>query len=196
VEHFGRGGFRHGIFRRQQFEDAFAGGAGLVKLVVQAREGLDGRINHHDREDEREEIRRLGPLVGRQALRIKKHQRDPHGSEQFDELAGNFVGPDDAHELVDVFFGRTLELFDDRVFEVVGFDDPVAGEGFVHEVGQPGVVFLNGPGGLADFASVNNDGHDAHGKNHEGYQRQRGLQDQQDAERAKNGHRVFDGGGK
>ena len=31
VEHFGRGGFGHGIFRGEQFEDAFAGGAGLVQ---------------------------------------------------------------------------------------------------------------------------------------------------------------------
>ena len=65
--------------------------------------------------------------------------------------------------------------FADGVFQVVGLDDAVAGEGFVHQVGQLGVVFLHGAGGFADFAAVNHDRHDAHGKNHDGNQRQRGV---------------------
>ncbi len=63
MEHFGRGGFGHGIFRGEQFKDAFAGGARLVKLVVQPRERFDGRINHHDGQDEGENVRRLRLLV-------------------------------------------------------------------------------------------------------------------------------------
>jgi len=80
-EAFWRVRFRHGIFQGEQLKDAFAGGARLVKLVVQPRERLDGRVNHHDGEDKHEEIRRLGPLVGRQALHIKENQRDPRGPE-------------------------------------------------------------------------------------------------------------------
>ena len=81
VEHFRLRGFRHGIFQGEQLKDAFAGGAGLVKLVVQPRERLNGRINHHDGEEEHEEIRRLGPLVRRQFLYIKENQRDSRGPE-------------------------------------------------------------------------------------------------------------------
>jgi len=44
-------------------EDAFAGGAGLMELVVQPRERLDGRINHHDGQNKGEKVRRFRLLV-------------------------------------------------------------------------------------------------------------------------------------
>ena len=92
--------------------------------------------------------------------------------------------------------GRGLELFYDGGFQVVGFDDAIAGEGFVHQVRELSIVCLHRAGGFADLASINNDWHDAHRENHDGHQRQRGLEDQQDDERAKDGYRVFDGGSK
>ena len=43
-------------------------------------------------------------------LDVKEHERDAGGAKKFHELAGNFVGADDAHELADVFFGGGAEL--------------------------------------------------------------------------------------
>ena len=57
MEHFRLRGFRHGIFRGEQLEDAFAGGAGLVQLVVQPRERFDGRVNLHDGKNKHKEVR-------------------------------------------------------------------------------------------------------------------------------------------
>ena len=108
-------------------------------------------------------------------------------------MAGNFIGTDDAHHLADKFFGSGLELFNNRGFEVVGLDNTVAGEGFVHQVGQFGIVRLHSTGGFADFASIDDDRHQAQRKNHDGHERERWLHGKLVDNQANDGNRVFDG---
>ena len=77
----------------------------------------------------------------------------PMAPKTLHELAGDFVGADDPHQLADVFFGGGAEFGADGFFEVVGLDDAVAGEGLVHQVRELGVVGLHRAGGFADFAA-------------------------------------------
>src|ERR1017187_6930801 len=171
-----------------------------MNLVVQPRERLDRRVNHHDGQNEGEKVRLFRLLVlGEKlhgVLNVKKHERDAGGPENFHELTGNFVGADDAHQLADVFFGGGAELRADGFFQVVGFDDAVAGEGFMHQVGQFGVVFLHGAGGFADFAAINHNRHDAHGKHDDGNQCQRGVRRELKSQQDDDGDGIFDGGRK
>src|SRR5207248_6876249 len=62
----------------------------------------------------------------------------------------------------DIFFSGFLELIEHRLLEVVGLDDAIGGEGFVHQIAQIGDVALHRPRGFADFAAINNNGYQAH----------------------------------
>jgi hypothetical protein len=52
--------------------------------------------------------------------------------EKFVQRAGNFLRADDSHAVADEALGNFPELLNGFFLEVVGLDDAVAGEGFVH----------------------------------------------------------------
>ena len=151
---FGCGGFGHGILRGEQFKDPFAGGARLGELLVQARKVFHRAIHLKNAAGEQDEIARVG--VGpRQINHVKQRHRDAAGGQKINERTGDFIGPDDAHVVADGFARGLAELFGDDVFEIVGFDDALAGEGFAHDLHEIGVLVLHFAAGAADFAAVN-----------------------------------------
>jgi len=62
MEHFGGNWLGNGVFHGEELEDALAGGAGLVELVVHAGERLHRRIDEDDAEDEGHEVGFAGLL--------------------------------------------------------------------------------------------------------------------------------------
>ncbi len=129
VEHFGRDRFRHGIFRGQQFKDAFAGGAGLGDLVVQPGEIFHRAIHVKNTAGEQDEIARVG-VRPRQINHVKQRQRHAKGGKKINDRAGDFAGADDSHVVADGFARGPAKLVGHHIFQIVGLDDPVAGEGF------------------------------------------------------------------
>jgi hypothetical protein len=59
---------------------------GLMRLVVQPGEGLDGRVDHHDSQNKGEKVRRFGLLIPGQKLKAvpdaEKDQRNAGGAKK------------------------------------------------------------------------------------------------------------------
>ena len=74
--------------------------------------------------------------------------------------------------MADGFARGGVELSGDDVFEIVGFDDAMAGEGFGHDLRQFGGLRLHLAAGAADFAAVNDNGNHARRQHDHGNQRE------------------------
>ena len=98
--------FGDGIFRGEQFKDAFAGGARLGELVVQPRQVFHRAI-HVKTPSKLDENRGMGTwLKGK----VREHQGDAEGGEKFDQQAGHFRRAGDSHAVADQVLGRFLEF--------------------------------------------------------------------------------------
>ena len=63
---------------------------------------------------------------------VDEQQGDADGGKKLNQRPGNFLRADDPHAVADKALGNFLELLNRFFFEVVGLDDAIAGEGFVH----------------------------------------------------------------
>ena len=95
-----------------QLEHPLVGRTGLLHLVAQAGQVLDGRIHQEYAANERHERSHVGLGVGLGAKphHIGEHQRHPHAAEELRDLAGNLVRPHHAHHVPDVLPGGRPEL--------------------------------------------------------------------------------------
>src|SRR4051812_14667531 len=99
---------------------------------------------------------------------VDHHQRDSDTAEEFEDIRWNFVGADHAHRLADEFLRDLPELRHHSWLEIVGFDDAIAGERFVHELGEIRGVVLDRAGGFANLPGVMSNRYDAKGQHDNG----------------------------
>ena len=121
--------FMHGILHGQQIKDPLAGGARLLKLALKTDEIFDGAIHEKHSDGKGNEV---DGMVTRLKGEVEAHQGDADGGEKFIQRTGNFLRADDSHTVADKALGNLLELLNRLFFKVIGLDDAVAGEGFVH----------------------------------------------------------------
>lgn len=146
--------------RGQKFKDPFARCTGLGELIVEAREILDWRVHQKNAQDNLDKITGAGTGLG-EIDQIQQRQRHAQGSQKINDRPRNFVGADDAHILADRLVRRVAKLGSDDVFEIVGLDNAMTGEGLGHDLHQAGGLRLHLAAGPANFAVVNGQGNQA-----------------------------------
>jgi len=133
---------------------------------VETRQVLQGAVHREDGEDDGEEV---GSTLTEAAWegQIDQEERHADGADELQEWTGRFRGTHNAHVVADELAGRGPELRHHSGLEVVRLDDPVAGEGFRHHVGQLRHVRLHGAAGTAHLAAVDDHRQDAHRQHHQ-----------------------------
>ncbi len=163
----------------QQIKDALTGGARLDHPILHHVQVFQRGINRENTADHLQESHGIGVAFGAEDDEIRQEQRHAAGAEKFHERSGNDLRAHDAHVVADVIADERVEIIHHDVFQIVGLDDAVTGEGFGHGLGQLGGPGLQFAGGAADFVPEDDDGNHAQRQHHDGDERQLGLLPQQ-----------------
>ncbi len=134
-------------------EDFFAGAEGLLEAVVEEGEFADGIVEGEDGDEEGDEGG-LGHLVGFDLLTAEGEQGgDADGADGVHERGADGLDADGAEVGAEEAFGGAAEALDLPALHAEGFDDAVAGDGFVEDVLDLGELVLPLARGAADAAA-------------------------------------------